>query len=304
MGGIPILSDVWEAILWSVDFFFHKAPAPLLFLVFILMLILFGTVISFSMHLIGIHCNSKLEPVRVDAYDISANVGIALMTRDVKLTSQILDPTYLYPDLNNTGTRFYWYAKKNTTYSNSFWQECYPDDTGCTYLLPNGDCYNCTRQYALIEELGNSGFGGQPNKQFNTVCTGDAYPLANLSGWTYSNCFGLLGNGKIIPTHYLFNSTDGRYHCVDEDYCGANATQKPISAVDNVLAANGAKLMYPAKVSRVKMENAVFIKCSNNLNPRLTFFGIDLFDYRFWLILGLIGVLFWTLTHFGQQRRL
>ncbi len=120
-------------------------------------------------------------------------------------------------------------------------------------------------------------------------CSGDGQRLNN-TWWQFYNQLACEWQQCGPPENYFYNFTEDKYQCDDT------------SCINESLAAYNQKLYstigaFPVytfededKYNYLKL---VYLKCQTNnpTNIRLTFFGIDVFDYKLWLLLLLVGTL-------------
>lgn len=305
--GLPIVQEIYDGLRWIIDFFWSKAPRPLQIIIFLLMLLLFSNVIIGMLHLIGLHCNQAKEPVTVSFFDVGTNVWVFY---DTVIAKRFDTPNVSFSDMhpylkftlgafsendcilfltNKTGTLTFCDAMNDTTCKYYYREE--PLREGL--LFTNG-CVICN--------YSNIGNVYAPQRVTNWLpvgylCTDDAYPLNHSTGVFYSffNC-----NAQCkIPQHYKFDINTGDYDCIDLDYCGANRTQEPEYHFQELLNNADAKLLYTTKE-----QNVIEVKCTADFNPRPTLLGLDIFDYKIWVLLLIIGGMVLFLTHLGQQSQL
>ena len=280
--GIPIIQEIWDGLRWIIDFFIDKVPKPLKVIIFLLFLLLFGSLVSFFMQLSGIHCNSSKDVVKVSTLDIGTNLAIGWETSKEVFDSDNLTICEVHPEKCGNENDCYFYAKQLDT---GFYEECNTTNSSdCKYYLKNGACHNCT----------------QPDKFFSQTfyffipdsyhpCVSNAYPLDEFTA--YLRYFRGCGSSCYVPDHYLWNQSTGQYECADSQYCGATATLEANPIIDQKLNKAGAELVYSISEGSRSYMRMVYIKCNNNFNPRLTFFGLDLLDYKIWLFMIVIYVL-------------
>jgi hypothetical protein len=283
--GLPIISEIWEGILWIINFFVDKVPRPVKIIIFLLFLLFFGGLISFFLHITGIHCNSNLEVVKTPITDLNTNVRILFLTKEDIVTGATVSICDAHPDKCGEEKDCYFFARRQN--DSGFYEVCNETSTdpNCKYLMKEGLCFNCTEREICFNPVGAfwffNGFC-----TWHSVCIDDAYYTELGSGIGCRNA-----DDCSVPRGYMWNSTDGLYYCIDDDICGVNATQsRPI--VDEYLLRSGADLVYSDSTDTRSYTKAIRIKCDKNLNPDLTFFGIPLFDYRIWLVIIIIAVMF------------
>jgi hypothetical protein len=292
--GLPIISEIWDGIRWAIDFFFDKAPRPVQYLVFLLMLLLVGNVIVGGLQLLGVHCNQKYQPVKTSVFDVTTNVFVFYETT---LGSMFSEPSVTFEDVH--------------TYSGVVGDTCYfalYNDSGnltvCDNPTTNASCRyyynfrpttdsNVDRGCSVCNHT-NLGWVDDDSSIFGVahigdVCIDDAYPPEPFSmDWLY--CAALCD----IPENYRFSFDNGTYICTDLDYCGVNATIESDYAFNTRLKRANAELMYPT-IEEKSYRRFVGITCNGDFTPRFAVFGIDVFDFKIWVLLTIIGLLVWGL---------
>lgn len=277
-----ILSDVFNGIRWAIDFFFTKTPRPVQILVFLLLIVSFGFIVSFTMHLLGIHCTSAKEVVSTSWNDFGVNLGIIGLTDEEILIGDNKSICDAHHDLCSDEHKCFVYANQVDV---DEWSECNSTDTGCKYLYKYGNCFNCTTQELCFE------------RRIFGVCDWDEYCVTDVlgnnfgEGFLFNGCFANRWDAQDcnIPDGYFWNVTTGAYFCTDDDICGTNAT-KSLPLLDQKLEVANAQLFYPPNVDSESYKKVVSITCDNNFNPQLAFFSIPLFNYEIWLLLIVIYV--------------
>jgi hypothetical protein len=288
VGTIPVLSDLVDALKWLVDFFVNKVPKPILFLIFLLFITIVGLLVSGMMHLVGIHCTSAKEVVKTDTMDFFNNARVIFASQDL-LSQPSYNLSDIYPKLSYDDVIFY--GKLNS--SLGLWVACGENDTGCTYHLKHGACYNCTyADKCIAKTLFICG-------EYIQICTGDAYAWQRGSLQSKALC---LFDYAPVPFNYAFNSTTGLYNCIASDYCGANATLIANTQLDDLLNSMGETAYYGTEAT-THINRMVGIKCSG-VQPTISFFGLEVLNFKVWVLMTVIYVLFIMLTQIGQQDRL
>lgn len=289
-----ILSDIWDSIKWVITEFFSKIPRPLQLIIFLVFLVLFGFILSFSLHILGIHCNSDKEPVKVDFRDVSTNFAIIAYTAEPLLTGDNLSLVDAHPELQGDTDQCFRYAKKiDETLGGETWESCInsSNTTGCSFLwLPRAECFNCSMVRSICLDPDFGGAIGAFLCNHQDRCVGDVYNNVDLEGFNF-RCFGDPGDCS-IPSGYTWNSTTGRLNCVNLDICGVNGT-KQITKLDDKLKSSNAELIYNPNVNEGNYLRFISVRCTNALNPELSLFGfLPLFNYQIWLIVLVIAALF------------
>lgn len=282
-----IITDILDGIKFVINFFLDKAPKPLLLLFFLLLLLLFGSVISMTMHLSGIHCKTDKKVVKVPLIDVATNVQILFNVMKTRITGQTESIKTVHPYQSYLREGDCAFILKNV---GGDYQYCdIINESGCSFYYITPECFNCTSVDTGWIRNEDAWYGWN---YLGDLCYGDAYRSAEEWSFlkTHFDCESLCS----IPEHYKFNSQTGYYECIDLDYCGDNATIQPDYLIDNILNDAGYENLYQDSRSDEKSyERLITITCDDNLNPDLTFFGIPLFDYRIWLLIYVLAVMFW-----------
>jgi len=283
---IPILSDIWNGITWTIDFFFSKTPRPLQILVFLLFLLFFGAMISTVLQITGFHCNNDKEMVKTDLFDVSTNFQMLRQSAN----DYFQEPTITIDEVHTWSSNTCFLLLDNST---GDYEPCVNESSAtCLKYYESPQCFDCeTVDVGWIKQEGE-----WVANNIGDVCIGSAYPIE----WTFIQRWLTCGGECRIPNHYKFNATEGYYDCVDLEYCGVNATKVPNSKIDELLQNADGTLLYPTATTPRNYETLIFLKCNNNYNPRLTFFGIDLFDYKIWLLMIVIYVL--VMVYFSLKK--
>lgn len=127
----------------------------------------------------------------------------------------------------------------------------------------------------------------------NGGCLTDGYRLEEYSG--IGKTFYCEWLGCSPEQGYFFDTSANVFICY-EDYC----INKTLEDYNNRLySIEGAIPVYQDQLNNNSVYNMIQFKCQENnpLNIRLTFFGIDVFDYRVWVALALIFALIWVMVN-------
>jgi hypothetical protein len=280
--GITIVQEIWDGIRFIINFFVEKVPTPIKFLIFLLFLLFFGATVSFILHLSGIHCNSAKEVVKTNWLDVGTNIALIWEDSSRTFTEDNLSICDVHPEYCGNENECYFYAQQ---LDNGLYASCNLTNASseCKYYLKEGTCHNCTEQEICFQESMFWIFCGN----WHSVCIDNAYSTETNFRDTLTGC----GSACFVPQHYLWNISTGQYECADTDYCGAGATIEQDPIIDEKLKRANAERVYATKDSHKSYTSLVLLKCNNNFNPRLTFFGVDVFDYRFWLLMAVVWVM-------------
>ena len=292
--GLPIVQELWDGIRWIIDFFFNKIPRPLQIFIFLLFLLFFGSLISFTLQIAGVHCNGDKQVVKIDFLDIGTNVALLWEDQKRYFTEETLSICDAHPEKCGNEKDCYFFAEE---LDNGYYQECNLTNSSanCKYLLKDGNCHTCDNQEICFQDRIVLFFCGS----WENVCLDDAYPSGETTAYdSLTGC----GSSCYVPDNYLWNSTSGQYECNNQTYCGVNATAISNPVIDQKLLKANAQLLYPTTTKMRNYKSLVYLKCNNDYKPRLTFYGIDLFDYKIWLFFIVIYVLVILYFKFKQFR--
>ena len=292
--GFPIISEVWDGIRWIIDFFIDKAPKPIKILFFLLLLIGLVAMIPFFLHLIGFHCNTSSEMVKLSPIKVLTNIRLAFIG-----SNEIINETSYIPDKPNLVSS----CRKPVCYVNGtyYWQsDPYCDGQTLVYpylttLATWSRCGICQGDvnYTGIESSNTLG------TDYFYLCLDDVFHI-NVSerNW-YQRWICDEGDDCTVPHYYYYEYDTGTFDCVDLDICGTNNTIIK-SKADDILLDSGGQLLYPDP-DKKDYNSVVRLKCDKELSPSITFFGIPVFDYRIWLMLIVIYILFMFLTNIKKH---
>jgi hypothetical protein len=258
-------------------------------MIFLLFITIVGLLMSSMMHIFGVHCNSNKEVVKTDALAFWDNARVMFASNEV-LSGSSYTLEQLYPKLTFSDVVF-WGRLNHTV---GLYEDCNENDsTGCLYYLLHGACYNCTYGDVCIAKT--LFFCGQ----YVQICKGDAYEWTSGSIGSSAVC---LQDYAKIPHNYLWNATSGQYECANLAVCGPNATGVANTQLDDLLQSMGAKSYYTDS-SQKSINRVVGITCIGYA-PSLAFFSFPILDFRVWVLIAVIFVMFSLLTHYGQQAKL
>ena len=284
---VAILTDIIEGIKFLINFFIDKSPKAVKILFFLLFLLFFGNLINFMLQMSGIHCDSDKEPQKISMLDFGTNVKLLRETNpDRYLSGNELTICEAHPSKCGEERSCYYYMYQLPTGGYGLCNET-NSSANCEYYLNDGSCHNCTYGERCIQDNEFWIFCGT----YYDVCLTDAYYGGQQVTDFLTKCIETCD----VPLNYVWNMTTGTYHCLDLALCGNGVTPEQ-TAVDEILTKAGATHLYGDSLNDNDYRRAVSVKCNNNLNPRLTFFKLDIFDYKMWLVLIVLYVMFIFLT--------
>lgn len=291
---LPIIGELWQGILFIIEFFFTKAPRPVQFLIFLLMTLLVGNVIVGTLHLIGFHCDENMQPVKVSTFDISTN---AYVFYETIIKSKFNEATLTYQE-THPYTRFVGSECFFSLYNNSgIMQMCDnpTTNTSCDFYYnakptdnesERGGCVVCNHTSLGWVDNPDSILG---HTFVGDVCIDNAYPR------TPSTYYSIVCGAECdIPTNYMFSIDNGTYIRI------ANESVSQFAFAQRLTNA-GAERIYTDNNEK-SYRRFVGLTCTGDYNPRFALFGIDIFDYRIWILLTVLGLLVWGLKTAGQSR--
>jgi hypothetical protein len=287
--GIPIISELWDGIRWVIDFFVNKTPKPIKIMFFLLSLIFLGTLISSILHLSGFHCTSNKEVVKVDTIDLTSNIKIWYITTRDSITGDTVDVTEALPNYNSitTLTECFLFLKNESGDFKTCEDEI--NETGCRYYMTEPNCHDCNQLDVGTVFSGNWHFA---------VCSDYAYYKDDYTPYESLIC----EINCEIPFGYRFDPYNVIFECIDNDVCGDNVTvdKQQLSAIDSAIENSDYEVITTSDL-KGDYKSVVNIKCNNNYHPRLAFFNIDIFDYKIWLFVIVIYVMFMFLSHIKKH---
>jgi hypothetical protein len=276
---------VFGGIMQSIGNFFqglmHILPKPILFLIFIFIIILLAQLLTFIFNIFGVYCTSGDIPVTIGFNPLKTAELIGEIPQAEDAGKEILSPNDLQSGVENcvvnTGNSQYTITYDNGTSTNS--------SVSRNFYNGRGGCVDCT--LATIDFQGLS----TPEQW----CINDAHIKPENERGTLAKWFcGAKYMGRCEPPlHYYWQSSTGKYLCEDQTCTGITAG----NYWDNTLQQNGAKPLYADAYGEAKdTRHTAFtsIQCKD-IRPKLTVYGLDIFNLQYWMIGILIAIMIWAL---------
>jgi hypothetical protein len=279
--GLSDIANWWQAITGVM-------PKPVIFIIFLTIMLLLAQLLTFFFNMNGIFCTSSDIPVRVEG-----NFFTSLIS-NINLMSELPDPDSIgkeVQDVNTlqsgvmecsvclgSGTIIYSNGSK-TNFAN---KKCFYQYDGCVNCQPN--------QIVDIELTG---------RDLVNVCLKDAYPKTNEEKSFLSKAFcGAKYFGRCEPpAHYFYSANDNYYRCADNTCNGITAGD----TWDNKLLERGAMPIYKTiesgKLEGKAYDEGIGISCKD-LRPKLSFYRLDIFDFKIWIFILLLIMLIWIYKTF------
>lgn len=304
--GLPIVDEIFAGIRWIIDFFLNKAPKPVLFLFFLLLLFLFSAFISFTFHLIGIHCTSTGDVVKVSPLKVGSNINLAFIG-----ANEPFDPANYTPQPITVGEGVISLIGNEVC----FRKICFGDDGEYHYSIES-DCDNKTiitpYKMAKWSWLYCSVCNGTVNSTFISgifgasetidLCFGNTEPLDDDDKNFYQEHFCEPESQCTPPDDYYYDYAQNLYICSNPTVCNQSVnSSSPITKADHVLLEANAELLYPPNMNKKDINSAILFKCDKQGSAAMTFFGVPVFDYRIWMLLGVIFGMLVGLNYISQH---
>ena len=257
-------------------------PKPVLFLLFLFILVSLSYVLSLAFNAFGVYCNSADVPVKLNANFLD----------NIALIGQVPDPELLGREALELG-------EFGISVGSAGLTECsqlvpagtiyFEDDTAQNFTTPtwfyDGTfCTNC--QEVNIKK---------PAGDVDKVCFGNVERKSQADKTLLQRTF-CGGLGCEPPEHYYYDQNTNTYVCADETCAGITLGQK----WDELLFSKGAVPYYledQPDLRNPSAEHLTGITCEN-LKPRFAVFGVDLFTYNIWIFITLIVILLWLWINF------
>jgi hypothetical protein len=306
--GLPVIQEIFDGLRWLIDFFFNKAPKPVAFLFFLILLFIFTTFISFTLHLFGVHCTSTGDAVKVSLLKFGTNIELAFIGANEPLNESSYTPQPI-----TVGTGVIALIGREVCFrticfheGEYFWKEqseCDNETIIYPYKSRTWDYWQCAVCNGTVNETFIRGQFG--SSETVDLCFGNALPLDPDSMNFYQRNFCDPSSQCAVPRNYYYDYAINKYVCTDEDICGENNTNSTtiITKADQLLEGADAELMYSPTIADRDIRRAVTFRCDKEGSPYLTFFQIPVFDYRVWLLIVVIYTMLIMLSHITQQSR-
>jgi hypothetical protein len=293
-----ILGDIGQTISSVLDLI----PRPIKLLFFLALILLIGSLIQYSIQIFGIFCDSSGTPVKID---FNIFVAVNMMGKSA--------------DLLSGGTRSLDFGEKLAQcsiktdagtlkdYSNLGLTETIVGNVPYErYYYLTSPCVHCDGGDYVLE---NATYQGQPimppnptqtpsinNRYF--VCIGNAYAKnsSDLNWIEKIQCSKTAAEICKPPTHRYYNFNYNYYTCLENE---PNCDESLLKEWDSLLYDNNAESLYSPSNQTENVrdyEHAVGISCQK-YKPTISVFGFPIFDYKIWLLLFIIIIIYWMLKN-------
>lgn len=288
---IPILSEI-------LSFFqnlIQVMPKSVKYIIYLVFLFMFLSLIPFMLHMFGVHCDSQKNIRQTDAFSFYDNFQVSILSKDdlynISNYKPVISANLFF--IGNTESCSNLIKLDHSSFWGDFYEICDRNDTiinnsACSYVLRIGnkkgifgsepDCFQCS-DYKTVTFLSTS------TMLNDKYCFSNAYPINKTGCPKIELCD--------VPTGYYFNNQTGNFVCLDNSICGGNNT-KMVYEIDVKLKELGAKRMYGNSDNQNDYKSVIRFKCyGNSLSPQLTVIGVPIFDYQIWLLLTILGAMFY-----------
>ena len=271
--GLPIIGDIYAFISDSVKNALDIIPRQLKFILFLFLItIIGGALLPIFLNFMGVFCINDVQATGSVLHPVN-NLNTFLAVMELR-----------EEDINSTG---------------------YLDvELNCVKLINNftyydgGYCTNCTRinntNPAYDSEYGGNNLGR---------CGDDAYRIAEVNkSWgqkAFCESLGVeswIATGCEPPLNYRYDYTIEKYLCLDNTVCG---NETPQMRIINDLRVKGYDIK-PINSTDDTPGWLPVVSCVKQ-KPRITLFGLDIFDIKVWLFFIFLGLLWFIYAKVQQN---
>lgn len=282
--------DFFAGIQRGISWFLQSAPKPLLLLLFLLFLVGFSALFTVFLNSTGNFCDTAGNEYKTGTFEVVNNFQlISTMPKEEDLNSEQLDA-----DEYTKGTIqecSFLYEQEEWLYTEKG-EKVYKNLTTSYYFQDDG-CIECTHSVWAIPQ----GFLGGYKSRTGICLDQVVYPndYEQRSFWEKRSCGETLGRCA-IPEGYYYDATTDTFICDDELCKNEEGSTNTVGELWNLkLKEKGAKLRPESPYGEKDYRNALAIECdAGDLNPKFRFFGIEIFNYKIWLLLILLSAIVWT----------
>ena len=302
--GIPIVSEIWDGIRWLINSFVDNAPKPLKIILFLFMLVGLVALVPFFLHVTGFHCNTDGEVIQLSPLKVATNVRIGLMD-----AGELINSSSYIPDPSEHNFIPVFSCRKpvclvNGTY---YWDSsvyCDGQTIIYPYLTTLAEWSRCS---VCDGEVNYTQVRGQIADDSFYLCHGDAYHINESDMNWYQSWTCDEGDRCFPPNHYYYEYDTGTYDCIDLNICGENQTIIT-SKGDDLLEEKGGEKLYETPSSG-DYRSFIRLRCDKDVKPEITIYGglgkdkrgFPIFDYKIWLFIIIIFILFMFLGNIKRH---
>jgi len=262
-----VFGQIISSIVNGIKTFIDNTPKPIKFCFFLISILLLGGIINTSLHIFGVYCDSGNNPV---------NVG---MVNGVSLLDDLPNPE-LFGSMQVSTSKYHSVISQCSAFRETgvmILEDGIKENFTDRYFYSNDGCTVCESAELPSEKiLGLFTYNSQ-------VCKGDVYriPDENKSFTQKTGCL------CEPPKGYFYSYRGNSYICEDNSCEG----QTESVIWDNKLNDKDAVPFYPeGKTNNIDYRKAVGFICED-YKPKIAVFGINIFNYKYWVALTVIFIL-------------
>jgi len=240
-------------------------PTPLLFILFILLLVVIGSILNPIFNSFGVYCKSDQEVVKLSESNIVTNLQlISTLPSFDEIAGESINP-------------------------NGFLEKCTEYVNGSYRFITFG-CSECD----IID--------GYTSKIDTTadVCVGDAYKKSDDElTWIQRTIKCPIISDCVIPDNYYFEVDSGLYECEVPSLC---ADIKLSASRDSKLESLGSVPYYTSDESDTHYSKVFKLSCTEKLRVEPTIAGVPIFNVAFWVLILILIMLIWVVINFFPKK--
>lgn len=286
------LADILGGFQRVISWFIDVVPKPIKVLIFLLFILLLGSLFGFFLNSTGNWCDTAGNEYSTGVFSLFTNVDLLVnQPSNDELNTEEIDP--------NDENFFDSTIVKCSRYFDTFDDYYLRYENGTKVLLQDdqyffhdtGRCTSCSEKVKIWAD-GNSLLS-------EDYCLDDIiYPKSydELSWLGKVTCGKFLGSCD-IPEGYYYDRNLNLFICDDPLCQSENGSVSTIGERWNLLLREkGAKLKAPSVYGDKDYRNALSIECdAGDVSPKFRLFGIEVFSYKIWVFLFVLGALLWAL---------
>lgn len=285
---VAIISDIANFITGLIQSLVQSSPKAFRILIFLIILTLGAFILTFTVRMMGYHCNSEGIPYTISPLNVFGNWDLLTSVPDIE---SLQNSAYSANDLPADVTGGSNIEKCSVQYnSGSYTRQ--NEQTTTTFDTPQYfyDGTYCTSCEKADVNHGQSLFGGD---LLDTYCIGDVQrmPITNMT-WSQRNLYCGQSGYCQPPVGFYWRASDNKYVCNDLEICGGTG-MSVAKYWNKKIIENGGTPLYPAGfVQNADTSSTFSIQCTQDLKAQFTLWQIPIFDPTFWLVLTIIIGLF------------
>lgn len=278
-----VAGDIFSGIQKIIDWIINSAPRPLQLIIFLFLLVGLSFAMGFFINVTGNFCDTQGNLYQTGTFSIITNTELLIRMPSNQEINEIeeIDVENYQETLFECGVFLsgLYYVQENGS------REPLEEDY---YFKDSGRCTKCEDVRKV--------FGKEGILVTQKYCADDIlYPkeyeeLSILGKWTCGKTLGACS----IPEGYYYSRTTNSFICYEELCKITNETNTFGKLWNNQLKQTGAKIITRDEINERDYRNVVRVDCDMaDIHPKLKFFSIELFNYKLWVIIGLLALVIW-----------